>query len=54
VTENINIQKNIIDPSIKKTFFFEINEIWQYREIFIALAYLDIKARYKQSVLGIV
>lgn len=51
--ENLNTQKNIIDSSIKKAFFFEIKEIWQYRDIFIALAFRDIKARYKQSVLGI-
>lgn len=51
--ENLNTQKNIIDSSIKKAFFFEIKEIWQYRDIFIALTFRDIKARYKQSVLGI-
>lgn len=31
----------------------DIAELWQYREVFIALALREIKARYRQSVLGI-
>lgn len=42
-----------IEPHSKSTISQEIRELWQYREIFIALAFRDIKARYKQSVLGI-
>jgi lipopolysaccharide transport system permease protein len=53
VTKNFNAQKSVIDSSIRKSVFFQIKEIWLYREIFIALAFRDIKARYKQSVLGI-
>jgi lipopolysaccharide transport system permease protein len=53
VTKSFNAKKNVIDSSTRKSVFFQIKEIWLYREIFIALAFRDIKARYKQSVLGI-
>lgn len=42
-----------IEPQSKSTILQEALELWQYKEIFIALAIRDIKARYKQSVLGI-
>ncbi len=53
VTKSLNVQKNVIDSSVRKSVFYQIKEIWLYREIFIALAFRDIKARYKQSVLGL-
>jgi len=42
-----------IKPSSNSTLFEDLSELYMYREIFIALAFRDIKARYKQSVLGI-
>ena len=50
-TSNHTVTK--IDPHSKSTISQEIRELWEYREIFIALSFRDIKARYKQSVLGI-
>lgn len=49
---NLYSENMVIDPSTKKSFFFEIREILTYREIFISLAFRDIKTRYKQSFLG--
>ena len=40
-------------PQSNSSIFQEVYELWQYREIFIALAFRDIKARYKQSILGV-
>ena len=42
-----------IEPRSKSDVLKEILELWRYREVFVALAYRNIKARYKQSVLGI-
>jgi len=43
----------IIKPNYRTSILDDLTELYQYREIFIALALRDIKARYKQSVLGI-
>lgn len=43
----------IIKPDQSRSLFFDIKEIWKYRELFLTLATRDIKVRYKQSVLGI-
>ena len=43
----------IIKPNYRTSILDDLTELHQYREIFIALALRDIKARYKQSVLGI-
>lgn len=53
INSNLNNVITTIEPKSKSTIFQELVELWQYREIFIALAFRDIKARYKQSVLGI-
>lgn len=43
----------IIKSNYSTSILDDLTELHQYREIFIALAFRDIKARYKQSVLGI-
>ena len=43
----------IIKPNHRTSVLDDLTELYQHREIFIALAFRDIKARYKQSVLGI-
>ncbi len=43
----------IIKPVSKSSLLEDLLELNHYREVFIALAFRNIKARYKQSVLGI-
>lgn len=42
-----------ITPSKSTSLIADIVEVWRYRELFISLSLRDIKARYKQSFLGI-
>jgi lipopolysaccharide transport system permease protein len=37
-----------------KWLSFDLNELWQYRELFWFMAWRDIKVKYKQTVLGII
>jgi lipopolysaccharide transport system permease protein len=41
-----------IKPS--KWLSFDLNELWQYRELFWFMAWRDIKVKYKQTILGII
>lgn len=41
----------IIKP--QKTLFFDLRELWQFRELFYTLVWRDIKVRYKQTTIGI-
>ncbi len=47
----MELSKTIIRPS-KKWQAIDFHELWNYRELFIALVIRDIKVRYKQTVLG--
>ena len=51
--DSINLPVTVIQKNKNYSFFVTLKELWQYREVFIALALRGIKARYKQSVLGI-
>jgi lipopolysaccharide transport system permease protein len=39
--------------SDERSFFSDFQELWQYRELLILLAWRDVKVRYKQTYLGI-
>lgn len=41
----------VIKP--QKSLGIDFNELWTYRELFYALAWRDVKVRYKQTILGI-
>lgn len=41
----------IIEPG-RKSFGFNLSELWRYRELLYFLTWRDIKVRYKQTVLG--
>ena len=43
----------VIQPR-RSLFSLNLQEIWQYRELFLTLAWRDIKVRYKQTVLGVI
>ena len=41
----------VIEPG-RKSFGFNLNELWRYRELLYFLTWRDIKVRYKQTLLG--
>lgn len=47
------MEELIIKPRKRFTFFSEIKEIWQYKDLFYFLSWRDIKVRYKQTMIGI-
>src|SRR5271157_153018 len=48
-----NKPQTIIRPA-SKIGFFDVKEIWRYRELFYTLAVRDIQLRYKQTAFGVV
>lgn len=44
-------ERTILPPS--RTAPLNVRELWQYRHLFVALAWRDISVRYKQTVLGV-
>ena len=46
------MSKIIVDAS-KKSFSFGLSELLQYRDLFLILAYRDLKVRYAQTFLGL-
>ena len=44
--------QTIIKAQSSRSLSQDVQELWDYREIFIALAFRDIQTRYKQSFLG--
>ena len=53
-TPSLNVSDDqlvIIEPG-RKSFSFNLTELWRYRELLYFLTWRDIKVRYKQTVLG--
>ena len=51
ITKQMSNTEYIIKPPSK--FSLNLNELWQYKELFYFFAWRDIKVKYKQTVLGI-
>ena len=49
--ENTKNYKLVIEAGKSKTRYFK--DLWQYRELFLFLAWKDILVRYKQTIIGI-
>tara|TARA_A100001391_G_scaffold165139_1_gene125003 strand:- start:2416 stop:3276 length:861 start_codon:yes stop_codon:yes gene_type:complete len=50
-SEDVNV--TTIRPASDYSILADLKELYKYRQIFISLAFRDIKTRYKQSVLGL-
>lgn len=52
ITVSIMLKPVVIEPS-RGWFNFQLNAVWQYRELLYFLVWRDIKVRYKQTLLGV-
>lgn len=46
------MNKTIISPGSRRSFLYNFQEIWTYRELFWTLVERDIRIRYKQTLIG--
>lgn len=45
--------KDIVIKPVSKFSLFNINKLWEYRELFYVFTWRDIKVRYKQTAIGV-
>lgn len=53
-SSDLSTEETFISPSIRSGWLHLARELWNYRELFIALAGRDLRVRYKQTFLGVV